>query len=101
MQELFKEKLKWFIVGGAVGGIAGFHFLFDGAPISPGDLALEYTAKFFGTIILTFVSGLTTVIAHDFYKEKLKHKLFKHGKRKKQTEKRSEEAEEGDNKKVG
>lgn len=76
MEELFKEKLKWFIGGGTVGLIAGINFLF-GAEATWSNIAIEWMAKFFGTIMLTFVSGLATVIAHDFYKHKIQNKLFK------------------------
>lgn len=79
MDELFREKLKFFIGGalafGVPSGIALYSFPFlAGNTIQ---VVLEFTARFFGTIIIAFSTGLMTVIAHDFYKEKLKDKLFK------------------------
>lgn len=82
MREIIKEKLKWFIGGSFVGGYAGFTFLFNGNTHGI-DLALGYTFKFFGTIILAFVSGVATVAAHDFYKIKMKNFLYKKKRKKK------------------
>lgn len=87
MEKLFHEKIRLFLGGGIAGGLAGGHFLFGGSPTG-GDLVFGYTMKFFGTIILAFVSGLFTVMAHDFYKHKIKHRLFK---KKKEETKQDEE----------
>lgn len=79
MEKLFQEKIRLFIGGSAIGGIAGFRLFIDGIPVG-GNLVWAYTIKFFGTIILAFVSGLFTVVAHDFYKHKIKDRLFKNKK---------------------
>tara|TARA_R110000868_G_scaffold29391_1_gene109251 strand:+ start:439 stop:696 length:258 start_codon:yes stop_codon:yes gene_type:complete len=76
MDNLFQEKIKLFIGGSSVGCFAGIRLLFGSNHIG-GDLVLEYFAKFVGTIILAFMSGLVTVVAHDLYKHKIKDKLFK------------------------
>lgn len=87
MEKIFHEKIRLFLGGSVIGGIAGGRILFGGHA-TWGDLVLEYTMKFFGTIILAFASGLVTVVAHDFYKHKVKHRLFK---KKKEETKQDEE----------
>lgn len=87
MEKLFHEKIRLFIGGSVIGGISGFRLFIDGIPVGS-DLVWAYTTKFFGTIILAFVSGLFTVVAHDFYKHKIKHRLF--GKKKKDEAKEEE-----------
>lgn len=80
MKQLFKllvhEKGKLFLRGFVVGGYSGFIFLFD-VNLNWNDIAWLWAVKFFGVIILGFTSGLMTVLSTDFYKHKLKDKLFK------------------------
>ena len=76
MQDLFIGKAKEWIIGGVLGFIAGINLLWD-APNNAGNIVLIYTVKFFGVIIFSFISGLFTVMAKDFYTQKIKGKLFK------------------------
>lgn len=111
MQELFKEKLKWVIGGFWVGIITSVKLLFHNNILQIGyaNMALQYFLQFFGSLFITGASISLSLVIHEYWKVKLKDKFHKwllkkrskYGKRKKQTEKRSEEAEEGENKKVG
>lgn len=89
---IFREKINLFLGGATVGGAAGVRLLFAGPHIG-GDLVLGYTIKFFGTIVLAFVSGIFTLVAHDLYKHKIKDRLF--GK-KKNSQKQQDENNEQD-----
>ncbi|NBO23263.1 hypothetical protein EBU94_08005 [bacterium] len=76
MQELFIGKAKEWAIGCILGFIASINLLFD-APNNAGNIVLIYTVKFFGVIIFSFISGLFTVMAKDYYTLKLKNKIFK------------------------
>jgi hypothetical protein len=76
MQDLFIGKAKEWFIGASVGFIASINLLFD-APNDAGSIVLIYGIKFFGVIVFSFISGLFTVMAKDYYTIKLKDKLFK------------------------
>lgn len=76
MEELFREKLKFFWGGVISSGIyAGFR-LFAIPPLftGVGHLVMEYAARFAGTVFIAFVSGVLTVMFKDFYDIVMKKK---------------------------
>ena len=91
MGNILNEKIKEFWGGFVVGGFAGVNFLFTGFN-NWGDIVLAYTLKFFASIIFALVSGICTVAAVDFYKHKIKHKLFGHDKEKDKSDGQDQEA---------
>lgn len=76
MEELFREKLKFFLGGLISGGIFGGYGLFSvpvlGAHV--GQLVWEYSIRFAGTIFIAFITGFLTVIIKDFYDIVIKHR---------------------------
>lgn len=75
MERLFRAYLKEFWGGAFVGGTTGSVFLFP-APLLLKSFLLAYIIKIIGTGILAGISGLCTILAVDFYKHKIKDKLF-------------------------
>lgn len=61
------------MVGGWIGGSScSIPLLFVGS-----HHVLDFIIKFIGLMIAGFVTGLFTVLGHDFYKIKIKPRLFK------------------------
>lgn len=76
MGNYLDEKVKEFWGGFTVGGITGVNFLFTDAP-TLGHVAIEYTFRFIGALMIAVTSGLCTAMALDLYKYKFKDKIFK------------------------
>ncbi len=68
--------LKEFAVGFFLGGSASSRILFAGFTIRY-SLVIELGVRLLATLVIAFLSGLVTVLAHDVYKYHLKEKLFK------------------------
>lgn len=75
MGNYLDEKVKEFWGGFTVGGFAGINFLFADVPTF-GHLALEYTIRFIGAVMIAATSGVCTAMAVDFYKHKVRDRLF-------------------------
>lgn len=59
--------------GGGMGGAIGYvNILFTGS-----HTYIDLIVKFFGLLIAAFITGFVTVLGNDFYKLKVKNKLFK------------------------
>lgn len=78
MGNYLDEKVKEFWGGFVVGGFAGVNFLFVDA-VSWVDVATGYILRFIGVVMIAATSGVMTAMAVDFYKHKIKPKLFKNG----------------------
>lgn len=76
MGNYLNEHVKEFWGGFTVGGFAGVNFLFADIP-SWGDLAVGYTIRFLGAVMIAAASGVLTTMAVDWYKHKIKERLFK------------------------
>lgn len=76
MEELFREKLKYFLGGTISGALFGGYGLFS-IPIlgsDVGQLVLQYGIRFAGVAIIALVSGLFTAMLKDFYDIVVKHR---------------------------
>ncbi len=71
MKNFVNEQITYFIRGAFAGCFAGGIFMFGTAPLST-SIILEYPLKLFGTIIIAFASGISTVLAADVYRHKIK-----------------------------
>lgn len=61
-----------FLVGGSIGGfLCGIDLLYSSASF------IELAVKFAGLLAAGFITGFCTVLGNDFYKLKVKNKLFK------------------------
>jgi len=76
MKNFVNERLALFIRATFAGGFAGGIFMFGTASIGT-TIILAFALKLFGTIVIAFTSGISTVAAADLYVHKLKPALFK------------------------
>lgn len=71
-----REHIKEFWGGCFAGGIAGGSYLFP-APVLLKSYLIAFGFKIIATGLLAGISGLFTALFVDFYKHKIKPKLFK------------------------
>jgi hypothetical protein len=83
MEKLSSDRLQALIGGGVAGGTCSIALLFSGGAHDWLMIAL----KFGGLLIAAAATGMATLLGHDFYKYKIKPKLFKDGERKREEEK--------------
>lgn len=66
------SKIKSLVGGGIAGGLCSINLLFAG----PHSL-LDFVVKFFGLLVAALMTGFFTNLGTDFYKLKIKPRLFK------------------------
>lgn len=79
MHDLFREKLRLFVAC-FIGWVIPTGYGIFSYPIfarTPVGIALEYTARLFGSVIIAAMTALATTLVIDYYKHKWKDKIFK------------------------
>jgi hypothetical protein len=79
MEKFIRAHLQEFWSGAFTGGVAGSIFLFP-APLFVNHFFLAYVVKIIGTAVMAGLSGLATAFAVDFYRHKIKQKIFRRNK---------------------
>lgn len=83
MEKLSSDRLQAFVGGSIAGGTCSVSLLFTGGAHDWLMIAL----KFSGLLIAAATTGMATLLGHDFYKYKIKPKIFKDGKREEEKDK--------------